>query len=181
LRGIILFLICAVAAFPAEAKIWKIDYATSKLSFTGTQAGKPFTGHFGSFIAQVDFDPDNPKSSHIEVTIDMSSAKTGDRQRDTALPNKDWFETANYPQATFTSSSISRISETHFVARGKLAIKNTIQDVTLPFILASDRDGKRAKGELVLDRTKFNVGLGEWLSEEWVAHKVTVSVDLMGY
>jgi polyisoprenoid-binding protein YceI len=181
-RQVILFLICALVAMPAEAKVWKIDYSTSKLSFTGTQTGKPFTGSFGAYVAEVKFDPDNLMKSRIEVTIDMSSARTGDKQRDTALPGKDWFDTAVFQQATFLSTSVTRTTgPRQYVAKGKLTIKTITQDVELPFSLLPDRDGMRAKGELVVDRTKFNVGLGEWLSEEWVGHKVTIGVDLMGY
>jgi polyisoprenoid-binding protein YceI len=181
---VLLTIVCLFVSFssPAEAKVWKIDYGASKLSFTGTQAGKPFTGSFGAYVAEVDFDPDNPRKARIEVTIDMGSAKTGDKQRDQALPGKDWFNTAVFQQATFVSTSVTRTTgPRQYLAKGKLTIKTITQDVEFPFSLLPDRDGMRAKGELVVDRTKFNVGLGEWLSEEWVAHKVTIGVDLIGY
>lgn len=182
MKKIILFMVCALVAAPAEAKIWKIDYATSKLSFTGTQTGEPFTGNFGAYVAQVDFDPNNPRKARIEVTINMDSAQTGSKQRDETLTGKDWFDTAVYQQATFLSTSVTKTTgPRQFVAKGKLTIKLVTQEVELPFSLVDDRDGMRAKGELVVDRTKFNVGIGEWASEEWVGHKVTISVDLMGY
>ncbi|HVY12129.1 MAG TPA: YceI family protein [Alphaproteobacteria bacterium] len=182
MRKLLFVMLMALAlAHPAEAKLLKIDYKNSKLSFTGTQAGNAFTGSFAAYVAKVDFDPQNPKAADIDVTIDMTSAKTGDMQRDQALPQKEWFDTATYPQANFRVTSVKKIDPTHFEAKGQLTIKTMMHDVTLPFTIAPERDGTRFKGQLTIDRTQYNVGTGQWLSDEWVAHPVTISVDLVGY
>jgi hypothetical protein len=42
----------------------------SRLEFTGVQAGAEFKGTFRKFSAAVDFAPDAPANSHIDVQID---------------------------------------------------------------------------------------------------------------
>jgi polyisoprenoid-binding protein YceI len=172
------FLIALFFCGSSEAKEWKID-PSSRLTFTGSQGGEAFHGSFSSFHAKVDFDPAHPETSRIDVTIDMASAKTGDKQRDESLPLKDWFDSKNFPQAEFHASEVQKLSDTQFEAKGKLTIKSITKDVVLPFTLKPERDVTRAQGELVIDRTAFNVGTGEWLSEELVGHKVTIGVDLV--
>jgi polyisoprenoid-binding protein YceI len=177
----LVLLVCAFicAASVAEAKPWRVDYDKSHLTFAGEQAGKPFTGEFGAYIAKIDMDPADPKNAKIDVTIQMKTAKTGDKQRDTALPGKDWFDVEISPEAVFTSADVKKIDETHFEAKGTLTIKHITQDVTLPFVLSKEGEAVRAKGDLVINRTTYSVGTGEWASEEWVAHKVTIGIDVL--
>src|SRR5471032_2921596 len=83
---------------------WQLDPAKSQLGFTGTQTGAAFTGKFTHYTAAIAFDPANLASSHITITVDLASAVTGDTQRDSALPGPDWFNVAQFPQATFETT-----------------------------------------------------------------------------
>ena len=51
--GICVAMLLALSAGVAQAKVWKIDYVASRLSFSGTQTGNPFTGSFGAYEAKV--------------------------------------------------------------------------------------------------------------------------------
>ena len=61
----------------------------------------PFQGRFKRFSAQIDFDPAAPDAGRALVEIDLTSAETGDAQRDTALPQAEWFDTKANAQARF--------------------------------------------------------------------------------
>ena len=171
--------VTAFGAMPAAAAAWKLDAAKSQLGFSGTQTGVAFNGHFTRFSTQIDFDPDHPETSHIVVVIDPASAVTGDTQRDGALPGKDWFDIAQFPQATFVTTAISKTGANTYAATGTLTLRGVTQPIILPFTLDITGTTAHAKGHLNLVRTLFDVGQGAWSSGQWVALDVGVDVDIV--
>jgi polyisoprenoid-binding protein YceI len=172
-------LVTAFGATPATAGSWKLDAAKSQLSFSGTQTGTAFKGHFTRFSTEIDFDPDHPETSHIVVVIDPASAVTGDIQRDGALPGKDWFDIAQFRQAKFVTTAIRQTGANAYAATGDLTLRGVTKPVTLPFTLAITGTTGHAKGHFNLVRTVFGVGQGAWSSGQWVALEVEVDVDIV--
>jgi polyisoprenoid-binding protein YceI len=166
-------------ATPAMAADWTVQADKSHLGFSGVQTGAPFKGSFGKWTAEISFDPAHPEAGHAKVTIDLASAGTGDKQRDTALPQGDWFDVKHFPQAAFEATSFTPKGGNAYEAAGKLTIRGVTKDVVLPFTLAIAGDSATAKGHLGLVRTAFGVGQGPWTSGEWVALEVGVDVDLV--
>jgi polyisoprenoid-binding protein YceI len=173
------FVMTALGAMPAAAFPWKLDAAKSQLGFSGTQTGAAFKGRFTRFSAQIDFDPDHPETSHIAVVIDPASAVTGDTQRDGALPGKDWFDIAQFPQAKFVSTAIRRTTANAYAATGTLTLRGVAKPIVLPFTLAITGTTAHAKGHLSLVRTLFGVGQGTWSSGQWVGLDVGVDIDIV--
>lgn len=167
---------------PAPAKpashSWSVDYGKSALSFTATQTGTAFTGRFRKFEAAIVFDPDDLSSATIDVSIDMASAETGDRQRDIALPEKDWFDAKSHPTASFVSRNVEATGAGAYVAHGTLTIRDASKSVDLPFNLTIDGNVAHATGGVTLIRTDFGVGEGDFASDEWVGFNVDVNVDI---
>ena len=161
---------------------WVMDKKTSTLQFTGTQTGNEFTGHFNSFDAIIRLDPNNLEASKVEVTIEMASAKTGDRQRDDALPGQDWFFVKAHPSAKFVATNVTRIdgdaANGNYAAAGTLTIRDISKDVSLPFTLKIDGNTAIANGGLSLQRNGFGVGQGQWDSDDWVKFDVGVSFTI---
>ncbi len=167
-----------LAALPAQAADWQVDPAKSRLGFSGTQTGVPFQGSFGTWQAEIGFDPAHPEAGHAKVTIDLASAKTGDTQRDAALPQPEWFDTATHPQASFVADHFVAKGGDAYEAPGKLTIRGTAKDVVLPFTVAITGDHATAKGHLTLVRSDFGIGQGPWSSGQWVALEAGVDIDL---
>lgn len=165
------------AAAPTAAD-WAVDGAKSTLTFVGAQTGKAFSGNFGNFDAAIKFDPQDLQSSRIEVVVDMTSAKTGDRQRDDALPTADWFAVKEFPKATFASSKIVSAGNGNYEALGKLSIRGVSRDLVLPFTVAIDGDKAVADGSIPLSRPDFGVGQGEFATGQWVGLDVTVTYHI---
>lgn len=157
---------------------WRVDYGKSTLSFTATQVGSAFTGRFEKYDAEIVFDPSDLEAASINVSVDMNSAKTGDRQRDVALPEKDWFDARAHPTATFVSQNIKSSGGGDYVAHGTLTIRETSKAVDLPFHLEINGDTAHATGGLTLVRTDFGVGQGEFSTDEWVGLEVDVKIDI---
>lgn len=161
------------------ANVWVVDPAHSHLGFSGTQLGALFKGEFHTYDAAIVFDPAHPENAHVTVNIDMATARTGDTQRDAALLQTDWFDTARFPKATFEATGFRSKGNGAWETPGTLSIHGVRKEVLLPFTLALDGVTAHAKGRLELTRTSFGVGQGTWSSGQWVALEVGVDLDLI--
>ncbi|KQP07959.1 polyisoprenoid-binding protein [Methylobacterium sp. Leaf99] len=176
-----LLVLLALQTVPSHgfAAEWQVDPSKSAIRFSGVQVGVPFTGGFQRFEAAVDFDPAKPETGHATVLIDLSSAKTGDVQRDEALPQKDWFDVKAEAKARFEATRFVDKGDGRYDAVGTLTIRGKSKPVTLPFRFTLDGGKAHAVGHLDLVRTEFGVGKGPWASGQWVALEVGVDVDLV--
>ncbi len=163
----------------AHAAGWTVDKGKSTLGFSGSQTGTPFSGTFKAFDAQIDFDPANPSAGHALVTIDMASATTGDKQRDEAIPQPEWFDAKKFPQAKFEATGFKSLGGDKYEAAGTLSIRGIKKDVVLPFTLDISGNTATADGKLPLVRTDYGVGQGEWSTGQWVALNVDVTLHLV--
>ena len=173
-----LLTIPAMAAAPAsKAPGWTVDKAASTLGFEGVGDGSAFTGSFSSWNADIHFDPADLAASIAEVTIDTGSISTGDGSRDEALPGAQWFSTAAFPSATFTTTSITSTGSNAYVADGTLTVKGVSKPVKLPFSLTISGNKADMAGSLVIDRTQWGLGTGSW-QDKSVDPNVTVNVKI---
>lgn len=178
MRVLSLATVLALAATPVFAATWTVDPAKSTLGFAGTQTGEGFSGTFKQWGGTIDFDPAKPEAAHVAITIDTGSAKTGDPQRDEAMPGEDWFDAGKFPKATFEATGFTPKGGDRFETAGKLTIRGVTKDVTLPFTLKIDGDAAHAQGKAALVRTTWGVGQGNWASDQYVGFGVDVTVDL---
>lgn len=175
----ILPLIAAFALIPAaNAAPYKVDAGKSAIEFSGTYADKPFKGVFEKWDADINFDENALDGSKAVVTIDLTSARTGDKTYDTSLPKTDWLDSANTPTATFTTTAF-RKTDKGFEADGLLNLRGVSAPVTLPFTLEKTADGAtKMTGSLTLKRLDYNIGKESDASAEWVGPDVTVTVTM---
>lgn len=172
----------ALLATTAHAKQWVVDAAHSSLSFSGAQAGTPFTGTFKTFTPVIDFDPKVPEKGSIRVTIAIASATIADdKEQNDSLPTEDWFFTKKFPTAMFESTSIRATGANAFEAKGKLTIRNVTQDITLPFTLSPQGDATLATGETKLDRKAFGLGGKQWADDKWIAYPVNITYRILAH
>ena len=68
-----------------------------------------------------------------------------------------------------------------YQASGDLTIRGVSKPVLLPFTLAISGDTARMNGSLVLNRTAFGIGQGQWKTGDVVASEVTVTVALTAH
>lgn len=178
-----IFLLCVFFLLPAKAHAvpWTIDQSKSQIGFEGVQTGNAFSGRFERFTVTVDYDPAKPEAASLEVNIDLSSAKTGDVQRDAALPQPDWFDAKNFSIATFVADGFEHLDQNQFQTTGILQLKAIEQSLTVPFTLVIQGDTASAKGSFSLNRSDFGVGVGPWAEGKWVALKVEVNFEIFAH
>lgn len=152
--------------------------AQSEVQFTARQMGVPLTGHFKKFSAQVAFDPAKLATSKITFTVDTGSATLGSKETDAELPKPAWFNVPQFPQARFESSNIKTLGGGKYEVAGKLTIKGTAQNVTVPVTLTQTGATTLATGQLPIKRLAFKIGENEWADTSMVADDVTVQFKL---
>jgi polyisoprenoid-binding protein YceI len=161
--------VAAAATFSADP--------TSRLEFTGVQAGAPFKGVFHQFTAVVDFDPAALATARIEVTIEVNSVDSGDKERDGTMRGADVFDVSHFPTAHYVTRSVTRTA-TGFSAVGALTLHGVTKDVPIEFKFASAAAGASLSGTAELKRLDFGVGRGDWKNTDWIADPVKVAFSL---
>lgn len=162
----------------ADGFEWQVNQSNSFIKFSGTQTGNAFSGIFEDFTAKIYFDPQSPESAAVQVAIDSGSAKTGDVQRDEALPGKDWFNVKAFPQITFETNGFTPLDGNHYEAVGTLTVLGTAHTITLPFTLQLDGETAMMTGKITLDRKQLGIGTGPWSEGKWVGVEVVVDIQV---
>ena len=157
---------------------WQVIETESHIKFTAEQEGNEFTGQFNDFTVAINFDAANIDEASVTANIDISSIDAGDKDRNGALPGKEWFFVKKFPEAIFQSSDFSKTGEYSYAAAGTLSIKGISQPLTLPFTLDIENGMADMSGELTLDRTLWDLGSGAWSTDEWVSTSVRVDIKI---
>ena len=167
-----------LASQPALAQ-QKLDPAKSEMAFVSKQMGVPVEGKFRKFDAQIAFDPKKPDAGKVSFTIDTGSATFGAPETDAEVVKPTWLGVAKFPQATFQSSAIKALGGGKFEVAGKLTIKGSTQNVTVPVALAQAGGTTTATGAFALKRLEFKIGENEWADTSMVANDVQVKFKLL--
>jgi polyisoprenoid-binding protein YceI len=169
---------------------WVVDAAHTEVNFKVRHFFTPVRGTFHTFEIDLNYDPDAPEQSSVEVRIDVNSVDTGNERRDNHLRSGDWFEVTSYPAITFRSTSVRRVAADRLLARGTLTIKDKSQEVELPITLLGSMDIPESSREmfggasrlasfaagLKLDRRDFGVGVGSWAETAIVGSEVDIEI-----
>ena len=126
----------------------------------------------------IKFDPENLPTAYVTATIDIGSISAGDKDRDGALPGKEWFFVKKFPKAVFQSTDFSKTGDDSYEAAGTLSIKGVSQPLTLPFSLTIKNGIANMNGQVMIDRTLWEIGSGAWSTDEWVSTAVVIDIKI---
>ena len=133
------------------------------------------------FPVTFDFSPESPAGGHLEVTVEMGSLDTGDKERDDTLRTPDLFSVAKFPQARFSATQITKTAQ-GFEAAGKLTIRGVTRDARVPFTFRTAQEGGATvgyvSGKTSVRRLDFGVGQGDWKATDQVGNEVGVAFAL---
>lgn len=178
LRALALAAALAVAHCPAAlAGPRQADAASGTLEFSATQADARFSGAFTQFRVVFDFDPGQPASGRLDVTVATASIDSQDGERDEILRGPDFFSAAKHPRAVYHAERFERAGN-GWRADGELTIRGKTRAVPVTFTLAPAGDATIMKGTASLKRLDFGLGQGEWASTEWVGDAVDIRFEL---
>lgn len=158
---------------------WAIVREQSRLTFTTIVYNAPVTGEFNDFSGTIIFDPDDLSTAVADIRIGMKDVKTGDEGRDSTMQGPEWFDTASFPEAHFTTQKFEAGADGTYVAIGELTMRDVTLPLILPFALEIKGDKAHMTGKISLDRVQFNVGKGAWEDGKTVARNVDIAVEIM--
>ncbi len=166
---------------------YNIDVMHSRLGFVARHAMvTKVRGSFAEFAGFFDLDAANWSASTAQVTIHVHSVNTGNEQRDGHLRTNDFFDVANHPQITFTSTQVEQVAEDTFAVTGDLTIKGTTKLVTIDFVYtgsAVDPYGNTRigfEGTTTIKRSDFGITFHATLETGGVlvSDKITLELDI---
>jgi polyisoprenoid-binding protein YceI len=152
----------AAATLAVAAAVSGVDAIKSQITATFRQMNVPVEGRFNNFRGSVDFDPKNAAAGRARIEIDTSSFDVGAPEYNEELRGEEWFDTPTYPKASFVSSSVSRVGQNRFEAKGRLTLKGKTQEIKVPFTQRSDGGVQVYEGELPISRKAYAIGSAEW-------------------
>ncbi|WP_193570513.1 YceI family protein [Luteibacter yeojuensis] len=163
--------------FAANAADYKVGPG-STLGFSGTFQGQQFDGSFGKFDAAISYDPANLATAKFDVTVDVATAKTGDNDRDGALPGADFFDAAKFPKAHYVTTGFTKDARGNVVANGNLTLHGITKPVALKVVFNPAAGGARLSVTGTLKRLDFGVGSGDYKDTSTIADEVLVNGTL---
>jgi polyisoprenoid-binding protein YceI len=159
----VLFLF-GIAVPRLSADTYTIDNVHSSVTFRIRHLDISWVyGRFNEISGTFTLDKDDPAKSSLNVTIKADSVDSNNPKRDGHLRSPDFFNTKQFPEITFRSSSV-KAADGGYEVTGEL----TMHGVTKPVTLALKGGDKVAEfpkgfqrvglsGELILKRSDFGM------------------------
>jgi polyisoprenoid-binding protein YceI len=157
----------------------KIDSAKSSVSAVFKQLNVPVEAKFKKFSAAIDVNTAKPEASKATVEIDIPSFDMGDADLNKEVLKKEWFNAAQFPRASFVSSTVKPAGGGRVDVIGMLTIKGKTIDVSFPVSVRQEGANQIFEGALPIKRLMFNVGEGEWRDTSTVADEVVIKFHIV--
>jgi len=166
---------------------WEIDSSHSGIHFSVrhmvvAKVRGQFARWSGTFVAE-DADLARAKAN---VVIDASSIDTGVAERDAHLKSSDFLDVASFPNITFKSNGVEKLSDETLRVSGELTIRGVTREVVLDVEYAgrtkdpwgNERAGFTAK--TALDRKDFGLTWNQVLEAGgvMVGDRVTIEIEV---
>lgn len=148
-----------------SATTYKLDKDHTYAEWSVNHFG--FSNVTGKFMAEgtLTFDSDHPDKSSVNVIIHTNNMATGVPKLDEHLKGKNFFNTAEYPTATFQSKKIEVTGKNTGKISGTLTIRGISKDVTLNVKLLNHqthpyykKDALGFAADTTVKRTDFGMG-----------------------
>lgn len=112
-----------------------------------------FYGRFNEIEGSINFDKDNIENSSMTFTVKTDSVDTHDSGRDGHVKSADFFNSRQYPETTFTSTSIKPLGDGVYSLTGEFTLHGTTK--TIDGKMLDVRTGKFRRSDVVGFETRF--------------------------
>lgn len=115
----------------AQTSTWVPDKAHSEVDFSILHMSlSNVRGRFGNIGGAITWNEADIAKSSVNITIDVTSVDTGVAGRDGDLKSPNFFDTAQFPTATFVSTSVEKTGS-GLTVNGNLTLHGVTKPVTL--------------------------------------------------
>lgn len=110
---------------------WVVDPTHSEVHFKVKHLViSTVTGTFKAFSGELETENDNFTDAEINFNLDTETVDTNQEQRDEHLKGADFFDSAQYPEISFKSTSFTKDGD-DYELKGDLTIKDVTKPVKL--------------------------------------------------
>ena len=191
LRRIFLATALALASVPLYATTYTLepDYTQGVFRWNHLGFSSP-AAQFSQGQGTLEFDPANPTKASVKVSIPLGTLHTGVPDLDDDFRSTDFFDTAKYPSATFTSTRVERgMEQSQLKVTGNLNLHGVTKPVTLDVTVVkmgnNPRSGLPTVGfDAMTTLKRSDYGLGEYIpqvGDEIELHIICQAVDAKAY
>ncbi|TMC52829.1 MAG: YceI family protein [Chloroflexi bacterium] len=165
--------------------IWKFDPFHTQVEFSAKHLGMmTVRGHFAEVTATGEIHPDQPEKTKVEATINTSSIRTHNEQRDKDLRSSNFLEIDKYPVMTFKSTKIEPAGQDKYKLTGDLTIKGVTKPITLNVVKYGEFNdpqmGHRIgyAAETQINRKDFNMRFEAVLDGKFVvSNEIAINIE----
>ena len=164
---------------------WTFDPMHTQVEFSAKHLGMmTVRGHFAEVTATGDLYPDHPEQSKVDVTINTSSIRTHNDQRDNDLRSSNFLEVEKFPTIHFKSTKIEQKSPEKGTMTGDLTIKGVTHPVTLNVVKYGEFNdpamGHRIgyAAETKINRKDFGMNFDAMANGKFVvSHDIQINIE----
>lgn len=159
-----LLAIC-IAMFPlaaaAKPENFKIDTAASKATWEGSKLVGKHDGELKVKGGELLVEKGALTGGNVEIDMtsltdkDLTDADSNNKLV-THLKSPDFFSVAEHPVSTLKITKVEK-KDGKTMVTGDLTIKGITKPVTFPVDVKSDKTGVKASGEMIVDRTLYDI------------------------
>lgn len=170
-------LLLVFAALPASAQVsadpkqaatgaYQMETRHTQVLFSILHAGlTDYYGRFDKVSGSLLFDSHQPEKSSVDVSIDTASVNLKAPELIGELTAKQVFDSADFPQATFKSTSVVRTGPVSGKVTGDLTIKGITKPVTFNVTFRGTANGQVAfHADAVIKRSDYDMTSMRWAS-----------------
>ncbi len=164
-------LIAGTFSFKLLSDAWKVNQKDAKI--TWVMPNGKHEGTIGGLDATIKFDPADLANGLITATVEVKSLEAGNPKLNGHLQTADFFDEEHHHTISFTTEKITK-SETGFIATGKLAIRDSVHTISVPFQFINGEKESTIKG--TMDILASDYGLMK--KSEKNADKVVITIEV---
>jgi polyisoprenoid-binding protein YceI len=170
---------------PLPPNGWRVDPGHSAITFRVRHLGITWVnGKFGSWIADLVFDPANPEGASVAAHIRTNSVTTDNDRRDADIRSGNYLAVDSFPEMAFVSRQVQRVDATHLRVTGDLTLRGVTRPVVLETEVLGMLNGSRGKriaftATTTIRRQDFGVTLTRLMEgAQVVGDDVRITIDI---
>jgi polyisoprenoid-binding protein YceI len=166
---------------------WMVDSAHTAAQFSVKHMMvSTVRGTLGRVSGTVDYDGASIESVKASIAIDITAIDTGNSGRDNDLKSTNFFDVAQFPTATFTSTRVEAAGDGHFRLIGDLTMHGVTREVTLdvegPSAVVRQQNGAQkigASATTTIKRRDFGLNYNRMIEAgQVVGEEIHVIIDI---
>jgi polyisoprenoid-binding protein YceI len=160
---------------------FEINQDNSKLALKGSKVTKTHDIKVNKWAGTIEIPEGKAELAKVAVEIDMKSIEADEAKLTGHLQSPDFFDTAKFPTATFTTTEIKAGGDkgaTHTIT-GNFDMHGVKKSITFPATVAVAADKVTVSAEFVINRKDWNI-VYPGMPDDLIRDEVVVKLDLAG-